>query len=279
MYGRPHAVADLLGVPVGVDGAEQTRLSRALEARAKEIEARLTASPSAEEGLRLVVALIASVTNTAGPSAESLAAVQPDVADGIFGDSTASRLLGDTLAACYSGSDGGEQHWVRVSRGTRPWERPAEGQFRTPDLALSIPPTVKPFDDGLYTSTPLAAGYGMWRMYLDQYYGSDLFPLPWYTWRLTVPATARVVTVDNARGWARLVASFPRVHDGWVYPNWAGIAARYDGVRLTFPAVVATQGVRFLTPQGPTAPGFWDVESTYWLRWRLTDVALVTKTA
>jgi len=264
---------------MGVDGAGQTRLSRALEARAEEIEAVLTASPSAEDGLRCLLALMSSVTNTACPSAESPAAVQPEVADGIFGKSRASRLLRDALDVCYAGSDGGEQHWVHVSRGARPRGHPTEGQFRAPDLAVPTPPAVKPFDYGLYTSTPLAAGYGMWRMYLDPYYGSDLFPLPWYTWRLTFPATARVVTVDDAYGWVRLVASFPRVHDGWVYPDWAGIAACYDGVRLTFPAVVAAQGVSFLTLQGQTAPGFWDVESTYWLRWRITDAILVTKTA
>lgn len=265
---------------MGVDRAGQVRLSRALEARAEEIEAVLTASPSAEEGLRRVLAVMASVTNTAGPSAESpAAAVQPEVADKIFGKSKASRLLGDTLDACYAGSDRGEQHWVHVSRGAHPWGRPTEGQFRAPDIAVPNRPAVKPFDYGLYTSTPLAVGYGMWRMYLDQYYGSDLFPLPWYTWRLTFPATAHVVTVDDARGWARLVASFPRVRGGRVYPDWAGIAACYDGVRLTFPAVVAAQGVSFSTPQGQTAPGFWDVESTYWLRWRITDATLVTKTA
>jgi len=278
MYKRPHAVADLLGGPVGVDGAEQTRLSRALEARAKEIEACLAAGASAEDGLRRVVALIASVTNTEGPSAESLAAARPEEADAIFGGCAASRLLREALDACDAGPDGRAQHWVRVSRSGRPWERPIPAQFVAPDRASPAPPAVQPFDYGLYTSTPLAAGYGMWRMYLDQYYGSDLFPLPWYTWRLAVPATARVATVDDARGWARLVTAFPQMHDGWVYPDWARVAAQYDGVRLTFPAVVATQGVRFLTPHGPTAPGFWDVESTYWLRWRFTDAVLVTKT-
>jgi len=256
----------------------QTPVTRALEARAREIEACLTTSATTESGLRLIVALMSSVTNTASPSAESTVAVPAEVADEILGHSMAFRLLRDCLAASYASSAVGVQHWMCVNRGTSSWQQPDKRLFGVVEATLSIPPTVKPFDYGLYTSTPMMVGYGMWRLYLDQYYGSALFPLPWYTWQLTVPVAARVVTVDDARGWIRLVASFPRVHDGWVYPDWAKIASRYDGVRLTFPAVIATQGIRFLTPHGPTAPGFWDVESTYWVRWPFTSAALITKT-
>ncbi len=264
----------------GGDVRGHTPLRGALAARAAEVASRLREGPTGEEGLRRVVALMSSITNTASLSAESAAAVPPDVADGVFDGSAASRLLRDTLAACDADAASGTQHWIGVSRGhgASPRTRPAARLLGSAAAVPAAPPAVKPFDYGLYTSTPLAAGYGLWRVYLDQYYGSDLFPLPWYTWRLTVPATATVATIDDARGWVRLMASFPRVHDGLVYPDWAGVAARYDGVRVTFPAVIATQGIAFLTPHGPTAPAFWDVESTYWLRWSFTDATLVATT-
>jgi len=261
---------------VSADVAGQARARRALEARAQAIEACLTAPATTDSGLRLVVALLSSVTNTASPSAESAVALPPEAADEIFAASPASPLLRARLAASYSGSASGAHHWIRVNRGPEPWTPPDERLFGVPDASGSLPPTVKPFDSGLYTSTPLTAGYSMWRLYLDQYDGSALFPLPWYTWHLTSLPAARVLTVDDARGWTRLVTSFPQVHDGCVYPNWVDLASRYDGVRVTFPAVIATQGIRFLTPHGPTAPGFWDVESTYWLRWRFTNATLVT---
>jgi len=264
---------------VSADVAGQARSRRALEARAQAIEARLTVPASTDRALRLVVALLSSVTNTASPRAESAVAVPPEVADDIFAASPASRLLQARLAASYSPSAGGAHHWIRVNRGPAPWTPPDQRLFGLPDASGSLPPTVKPFDSGLYTSTPMTAGYSLWRLYLDQYDGSALFPLPWYTWHLTSPPAARILTVDDARGWTRLVTSFPRVHDGCVYPDWAALASRYDGVRVTFPAVIATQGIRFLTPHGPTAPGFWDVESTYWLRWRFTNATLVTTTA
>jgi len=264
---------------VSADVAGQDRSRRALEARAQAIEARLTVPATTDRALRLVVALLSSVTNTASPSAESAVALPAEVADEIFAASPASQLLRARLAASYSGSAGGDHHWIRVNRGPAPWTPPDQRLFGLPDASRSLPPTVKPFDSGLYTSTPMTAGYSLWRLYLDQYDGSALFPLPWYTWHLTSPPAARILTVDDARGWTRLVTSFPRVHDGCIYPDWAALASRYDGGCVTFPAVIATQGIRFLTPYGPTAPGFWDVESTYWLRWRFTNATLVTTTA
>jgi len=229
-----------------------------------------------DSALRLLVALLSSVTTTASPRAESAAAVPPEVADDIFAASPASRLLQARLAASYSPSAVGAHHWIRANRGPAPCTPPDQRLFGLPDASGFLPPTVKPFASGLYASTPITAGHSLWRLYLDQYAGSALFPLPWYTGYLTSPPAARLLTVDNARGWTRLVTSFPGVHDGCVYPNWVDLASRYDGVRVTFPAVIATQGIRFLTPHGPTAPGFWDVESTYWLRWRFTNATRVT---
>jgi len=46
-------------------------------------------------------------------------------------------------------------------------------------------------------------------------------------------------------------------------------------VHITISAIAAIQGMRLETPRGLLAPSYWDVETTFWLRWSFTSVALV----
>jgi hypothetical protein len=78
--------------------------------------------------------------------------------------------------------------------------------------------------------------------------------------------------VRCAADWAALVAEHPRPGDGGVHLDWSAAAAEVDAVHVTAGAVAAAQGLRLRTPAGPTAPAFWDVESTRWLRWCFTAV-------
>ncbi len=64
---------------VEVDGIGHSALRSALETRAEEIESCFTTSSNMESGLRLVIAMISSVTNTSSPSAQSAAAMPADV--------------------------------------------------------------------------------------------------------------------------------------------------------------------------------------------------------
>jgi hypothetical protein len=119
----------------------------------------------------------------------------------------------------------------------------------------------------------------MWRAYLDLYRGSDLFPLPWQVWSLPAATSpSRIREITSAADWAALVERYPRPGADVIYPDWAAAAGDgIDAVHLTLRAVVAVQGFSFPTRSGLSAPGFWDVETTLWLRWafdrpRLIDV-------
>jgi hypothetical protein len=112
----------------------------------------------------------------------------------------------------------------------------------------------------------------MWWCYLRVHEGSTLFPRPWRAWSFTVEAEARIAELRTARDWVALIESAPREWSGAIYPDWAALARRWDGVHVTAPAVVAIQGATFELDGGVTAPAYWDVESTLWLRWVARDV-------
>lgn len=119
----------------------------------------------------------------------------------------------------------------------------------------------------------------MWRLYLEDYRGSDLYPLPWETWRLPVERTATVREIISAEDWADFVATYPRIYGDYVYPQWHEAAADVDAVHLSLRAVAAIQGVSIRTALGPAAPTFWDVESTLWLRWRFAPPRFLERTS
>lgn len=81
-----------------------------------------------------------------------------------------------------------------------------------------------------------------------------------------------MLEITSAREWADFVGTYPRRHKGEVYPHWHDVATDFDGVHLTLQAIAAIQGFAFPTPRGPSAPAYWDVESTLWLRWCFQSV-------
>jgi hypothetical protein len=86
-------------------------------------------------------------------------------------------------------------------------------------------------------------------------------------WDLEAHADASVLEITSARAWVAFVETFATVDARLVYPDWRSAATRFDGVHLTLAAIAAAQGFSFPTSVGLTAPTYWDVESTLWLRW------------
>jgi hypothetical protein len=66
---------------------------------------------------------------------------------------------------------------------------------------------------------------------------------------------------------------------GLLYPHWPHVAEDFAGVHLTIRAVVACQGFSFRAKRGITAPGYWDLEQTLWLRWAFVSKSLVDTSA
>lgn len=236
-----------------------------LRRRFTELDEGLLTEPIGSDSiLAHFVRVLSSCTDTSMPVDQ--AALDPSEADELTGD---CRLL-DAIARDEGGLVSGpldqeRQHWIATARHTWP---PDQAHFRAPAAPAPGRRSTKPFHVGMFTSTAARTGRSTWRTYLDLYHGSDLFPLPWRTWHVRTDGV--VLEITSARQWADFVRSYPDREAGLVYPRWPDVANDYDGVHLTLRAIAATQGFGFTIPAGRTAPAFWDVESTFWLRWCVT---------
>jgi hypothetical protein len=231
------------------------------------------------------VAVMGSITHTqltASSSATPSPIVDPRDADKLV---AACELLGALAELDRSIVDGPvdtrRQEWIAVSsrlrrgRSARP---PARQDFLAPAEQLHIPLSTKPFNLGLYTSTALARGApSMWRAYLNEYGGGPiLLPRPWYSWRMQPEdRELTICEISSACDWVAFVTSYAVRDESSLYPDWNAAANDFDAIHVTARAVVAMQGFRFPDSTGYTAPAYWDVESTFWLRWPFKDAKLV----
>jgi hypothetical protein len=207
------------------------------------------------------------------------AMIDPMIADTM---AAASRLLTD-IARCEPSLTNGplrrdRQHWTRTGRCALSLDdspaRPRKANFIAPSASLNQKASVKPFGIGLYTSTATSAGCSSWRALFGPH-GSMLYPLPWYTWELEVESDIKVAEIVSATTWVKFVCAHACTIDGMIYPDWVTIAREFDAVHVTLPAIIAAQGFHFDTPGGTIPPAFWDVETTFWLRWCFPDARLV----
>jgi len=172
-----------------------------------------------------------------------------------------------------------EQHWLSSSRHRAPTEEipmPTHSRFVKPvsiHNARSQSQSVR--TAGLYTSTPARSGNGMWEIYLDLF-PSTVPPRPWFVWALNVleDGVAEIVSADD---WTTFVETYGIEVNGMLYPDWDAASDQFSGVHLTARAIAATQGFSFQTRRGLTAPGFWDVEQTLWLRWAFQSPRLLRR--
>jgi hypothetical protein len=170
------------------------------------------------------------------------------------------------------------QYWVATGKLGRitPGElTPSESYCVAVDDLDAVPVGAKPFGVGLFTSTGVLGGHGMWRTYLDLNRWSTLHPMPWHTWAVTPRRDAVVHEISNATQWIDFVRSYPLRRGALIYPDWRSVARDMDAVHMTLRAIAAIQGLRFPVGSGVVAASYWDVESTFWLRWCFTGVELV----
>jgi hypothetical protein len=231
----------------------------------------------ADRRLLHFILVMTSYTNTtfaAGTGGQPV--LSPADADELAGT---CRLLADIAqggASLVDGPlDGTRQQWIGTGRQTAsPASVPTPARTQLIEADETNAASTKPFDLGLYTSTAAPDGRSMWRTYLDSTRGSTLHPLPWYTWNLKARDDTKIGEITSACAWVDFVDTYPHPHAGKVYPDWRNVAQDLDGVHLTLRAILAIQGFSFPTSHGLTAPTYWDVESTLWLRWCFTSVNL-----
>ncbi len=199
--------------------------------------------------------------------------IPPDEADAIVaGCALIGRVRSDCREIVTGPIDLGRQYWISVDRPLgQPSRRPQPDvrHFDEPATGRTQVASTKPFGVGLFTSTGFSETFGMWWLYLESYRGSTLFPEPWTIWHVDVADSTRVLEVSSAVDWAAVVSSYPIEHAGMLFPDWASIGERWDGVHMTVSAVAASQAVGLDLGDAPIAPTNWDVESTLWLRWKV----------
>lgn len=245
-----------------------------LELRVSELDAGAPVSGalpvSVTDAMRLIVVLEESIGT--GEYQEA-SAVSPDEADSIISRSSLMARLGRAEPALVTGSAAGSpQYWVSTSK--PPWLPPGDpvpsaGRFVAPPEGVT-----SPFGYGFYTSSGFGGTQGMWRLYLDLNDYSNSFPLPWRVWRVTTDPGARVGEVASAADWADLVLRYPLTSEGVIYPDWRAMAAEWDAVHITARAVAAIHGLRLRVSDKLIAPSHWSVETTFWLRWKVTSAEL-----
>lgn len=179
------------------------------------------------------------------------------------------------------------QTWAAPYRA--PAAAPMPIKFNTPNCS----------ENGLYTSTLLDGTTAMLSA-LDSGMASDLMiSYPVRSWRLRATNTARVYEIRGPLDWHRLCARYPaqglldasdepdviqnenvypllRVEgearyataiDRLLAPDWAAVAADWDGVHMTFGGLLTCDKARVASAAGWSMNRFWDLEQTLWLKW------------
>jgi hypothetical protein len=213
--------------------------------------------------------------------AGSGALIDAFVADNLV---TASVLLNDIagyeLSLIAGPLRADRQHWTAIAQDGESANVapgcPLAARFIVPSAVEGRRAAIKPWDIGLYTSTAPSEGRSMWREYLELFLGSTLYPLPWHTWEMEIDVSnIRIAEIVSATKWVSFVDTYARTSDGLVYPDWVKVAQDFDAVHVTLPAIVAAQGFYFRTQRGIIPPAFWDVDATFWLRWRFSGARLI----
>ncbi|MFN2518477.1 MAG: hypothetical protein ABR604_05435 [Jatrophihabitantaceae bacterium] len=111
-------------------------------------------------------------------------------------------------------------------------------------------------------------------------------------WPLAAQPRSRVYEVTGPGDWIELVTQYPldvtgsRRHDwwrvtgwadGWLMPDWAGVAADFDGVHLTVAGYLTSAGRTLRVGPEATMLAGWNPDQTFWLNDVLRDAGPTTR--
>ena len=221
------------------------------------------------------IRVLSEVVSFGTETVSSMPRLRPADADGAISECHLLARLASAAPEIVNGPLArSRQYWISAEKPPHLPPNERELSVRHFRSAMEAPPVLstKPFGFGLYTSTGFGESQGMWRAYLDMYEASEVPPPVWYVWSLSARSDAAVIEIASATDWAMFVDRFPIEDKGWIYPNWKAVAHAFDAVHVTVKAIAAIQGICFYTQNGVTAPTYWDVETTFWLRWPFETV-------
>jgi len=108
-------------------------------------------------------------------------------------------------------------------------------------------------------------------------------------WMVTASRNARVAEIHSPAAWSDFVRTYPRAEPGYTYvpmyvpmqprpdtaarldPDWAKVAQDWDGVHLSTGGWLGGEDVTFRSGETATELRAWNMESTVWLRWRISS--------
>jgi hypothetical protein len=158
------------------------------------------------------------------------------------------------------------------------WDGPAAGPptrtcFRAPSNAAPTDRTqAKLWVGGLYTSTRLDQTTS-WEVYAGR---SERIPTGQRgQWAPTCQQPLRIREIDSATTWVSFLREYPLLAHEALYPDWEAASNDVDAVHITLSGMMCIDGFSFTTSLGPTAPIYWNCETTLWLNWCFTDWRIV----
>jgi hypothetical protein len=99
-------------------------------------------------------------------------------------------------------------------------------------------------------------------------------------WHLVVADEARVFEVDGPLAWRWLCRRYPdTVGRGEVLPDWAAVAADWDGIHVSVGGLVTAHGVAVGSANSWSTVRGWGAEGTLWLRWAFASMAALSDLA
>ena len=91
--------------------------------------------------------------------------------------------------------------------------------------------------------------------------------------RAEINDSARVLEITSPVDWHSLCVAHPQANQhrnspagvGTLTPDWHSVATQWDGIHLTFMALLTVPFVRYTSDEGTTMMWSWDTEGTIWL--------------
>jgi hypothetical protein len=245
-----------------------------------EVAHALGAATDARTALEAVVQVMSDVTNAGRPDDE-LQPVHAGDADALVAFSAVVQdalQLNPWLAAAPDAP--AVQYWTAASGrlATVVVPPPPAAEYLRPVTDLSdAEQTRRPLPGGIFTSSGVPGEATMWQLYLAMnsmaHESGNLWRRPWLTWSMHPQPGIRTLRVRSALDWVRLLDEhpLPRGRDRMLCVNWRDVAMIADAVHVSAVAVCAIDGLRFVCSKGLSAPMYFTVESTVWLRWVFED--------
>ncbi len=260
--------------------SEDDQLARALERRVAELDSDVLLGKNALHDIRwtgtprerFVFVMSGWTDALTEQRVGSKIAIDADTADLIV---ARSALLTELAAidphVAIGPLDRGSQYWTPTGPAAFTGEPPSHHRFVAP--GPQHPATVQPASFGFYTSTGGSDRPSMWRDLLGPG-GSYAKPQGRYTWAVNVDQNARIAEIASAADWVEFVSAYPDDNGNVVLPNWTNAAKVLDGVHFTLPVIAAVQAFAVRLGDKVIPPAYWDVETTFWLNWRFSEIRL-----